>query len=128
MLRDFENWNGNYSTYRDVYLIPLNVYHTLSNKEIQLSENEILYFDEVDSRKESIEFEERKYVIQGKADCGILDYIKDSSMELFTSVLIVLPDEEFMSFHTEQMLARWLYFGANIESNSDVQNKFLQSQ
>lgn len=127
VLRDFENWNGNYSTYRDVYLIPLNVYHTLSNKEIQLSDNEILYFDEVDSRKESIEFEERKYVIQGKADCGILDYIKDSSMELFTSVLIVLPDEEFMSFHTEQMLTRWLYFGANIESNSDVQNKFLQS-
>lgn len=108
----------------DSFLMTIEEYNHFNNTQETLSDNEILlYASDNFYMNDTLTYLDETYQIKGIADKSCLDFIADSSMALFSKLLIVVPNEEVLQkFMSEQSLSSqitWTGFDLN-ESDEEI--------
>lgn len=81
----------------DTYILTLEEYNRFNGTNETLSGTEILlYASDNFYTNDTLTFGEGTYTIKGVADKSCLDYIKSSTMSLFSKLLLVVPNEEVL--------------------------------
>ncbi len=101
----------------DAFIMTLNEYNRFNQTNETLQDNEILlYASDNFFTGESLTYD-KTYQIKGVADNSCLDYITDTSMTLFSKLLIVTPNEDvfqkFVPDDSNSSLITWIGFDCN---------------
>lgn len=116
----------------DTYVMTLQEYNRFHNTTITLGENEILLYDaDQIFPHDTLEFEGHIYQIKEAPLTECLTYIKNYSMSLFSTLLIVVPDRDtFYHFLSETFkedtpyAAPVCYMGINMDVSAETTKNF----
>lgn len=125
---DYVQFSG-FENMPDAYILTLDEYNRFNQCEETLAEGEILlYSSNGFYTNDTLTFLDTTYRIKGVADRSCLHYIKNSTMALFSDLLLVVPDEEvfalFMST-TPEAVSTWVGFNSPCEEAETV--AFMQA-
>ena len=91
---DFETNFTDWGTVPDFFVLTLEEYNRIYGTKETLGENEVLlYATNNIYTKDTLEYDGITYQVKGTAKSDCLEYISDSSMTLFSKILLVVPDQ-----------------------------------
>ena len=91
---DIENNFTDWSLVPDFFVLTLEEYNRIYETNETLGENEVLlYVTNEIYTKDTLEYDGTTYQVKGSAKSDCLEYIQDSSMALFSKMLLVVPDQ-----------------------------------
>ena len=91
---DIENNFTDWSLVPDFFVLTLEEYNRIYETNETLGENEVLlYVTNEIYTKDTLEYDGITYQVKGSAKSDCLEYIQDSSMALFSKMLLVVPDQ-----------------------------------
>ena len=105
----------------DAFVITLDEYNRFNQTAETLSDTELLlYASDNFYTGNTLTFQEETYQIKGTADNSCLTYITDTSMSLFSKLLIVVPnDEVYRKFLGEETADSITYMGFDLDESSE---------
>ena len=91
---DFETNFMDLGSVPDFFVLTLEEYNRIYGTKETLGENEVLlYATNNIYAKDTLEYDGITYQVKGSAKSDCLEYIQDSSMALFSKMLLVVPDQ-----------------------------------
>lgn len=112
------------------FILTLDEYNRFNNTNEQLNNNEILLYISDDSFNNSnLTYLDNTYNIKGKANNQCLNYIAETSMSLFTKLLIVVPDESVQSrfLYSNDLIGVLTWSGFDMNGSEDAIESFTNS-
>ena len=113
----------------DCYILMLEEYNRFNGSNETLAENEILlYSSDGFYTNDTLTYADITYWIKGEADKGCLTYITNSTMSLFSKLLIVVSSQEvFDKFMVDSPESVGTWIGFDCDQNVEEQVSFAEN-
>lgn len=117
--------DGNFTGFTnipDTFIMTLDEYNRFNQTSDTLLDNEILlYASDNFYTADTLSYMDETFLVKGTADNSCLTYITDSSMTLFSKLLIVVSDEAALQkfITNEKLSSRITWMGFNVKNNVD---------
>ncbi len=112
------------------FILTLDEYNRFNNTNEQLNADEILlYCSDASFNSSSLTYLENTHQIKGTANHQCLNYIADTTMALFTKLLIVVPDETVQSkfLYNKELTGILTWSGFDMDYSSEIIEDFSDS-
>ncbi|MBQ3601426.1 MAG: ABC transporter permease [Lachnospiraceae bacterium] len=126
---NMDNYFTGFDTMPDLYVFTLEEYNRIYGTEEILGEQEILLYSSNQLyTKDTLEYQGVTYQVKGRAKSDCLDYIADSSMSLFSKMILVVPSQAvYDSFinEKEETSSTITYVAFNLSGSNEVEQEFI---